>query len=384
MLLRAVFVAPVAVLALLLAACTGQAPAPRPDTTARSTPSPQGSGTSEPDPGPAPPRTEVLVLGDVMLGRRVHDGQHPVRPLRHLAPLIGEADLAVANLECTLSDAGPPQQGGDSFVCPGGTLRGLERLGFDALSLANNHTGDFGTRALVETVRAFDGSSIQAFGAGEHRREAGRASVLTHEGVRFGFLAFNAIGETHAATRTTPGALSVRMPPRTGPLDRDDLRHVTGLVRELAERVDVVVVLPHWGTQYTHTPEPVQSDVARALARAGADLVVGGHPHWVQGFEQVGDTVVVHSLGNAVFDMDFMSQTMEGVALTALFDGAELTGLRAVPYRMDETFAPVPLEGADGRDVLTDLCASSIPPRRVRSRPATPGPLGPCGAVVRG
>ncbi len=107
------------------------------------------------------------------------------------------------------------------------------------------------------------------------------------------------------------------MPPRTGPLDRADLAHVVAAVRRLEQRVDVVVVLPHWGTQYTHVAEPVQSRVGRRLVDAGADLVVGGHPHWVQGLERYGGAVIAHSLGNFVFDMDFMEQTMEGVTLTA-------------------------------------------------------------------
>ena len=88
-------------------------------------------------------------------------------PLRFLADRIDRADIAVGTLESTLSDNGEPQQpGDDSFFAPPGTLAGLERLGFDALSLANNHTGDFGPVAFDETLRAFRGRRIQAFGAG--------------------------------------------------------------------------------------------------------------------------------------------------------------------------------------------------------------------------
>ena len=120
---------------------------------------------------------------------------------------------------------------------------------------------------------------------------------LRHGGVSFGFLGFNAIGETPRATPTSPGALSVRMPPRTGPLNSSDLAYAERAVRRLDRRVDVVVVVPHWGTQYTHVAEPVQSLVARRLADAGADLVVGGHPHWTQGLERAGDAVVAALAG---------------------------------------------------------------------------------------
>lgn len=374
-----------------LAACTGgpapeAGPSEEPATLPTGTPTTTTTTTPPPTPTtePEPVRTSLLLLGDIMLGRRVYDGRDPVRPLRFMAEEIGSADLAVGTLECALSEAGPPQQGGDSFRCPPGTVAGLEGMGLDAVSLANNHVGDFGTDALLETLGRFDGATLRAFGAGRDLAGASRPAVLEHEGVRFGFLGFNAIGETPRATAGDPGALSVRMPPRTGPLVRADLRHVERAVARLAERVDVVVVLAHWGTQYTHTPEPVQSRVGEALTEAGADLVLGGHPHWVQGLQPLDGGLVVHSLGNLVFDMDFMPQTMEGIALRAEFRGSELVGLRAVPYRMGADFAPRPLTGAEARGPLEDLCASSVPPLRLRDRPTTRAPLGPCAPAGRG
>jgi hypothetical protein len=98
--------------------------------------------------------------------------------------------------------------------------------------------------------------------------------------------------------------------------------------------------------------------VARRLVRAGADVVVGGHPHWVQGVESVGAAeggLVVYSLGNFVFDMDFMEQTMEGVALTATITGGEVVDVDLAPYRMDPTFTPRLLHGAAARAVLADV-----------------------------
>lgn len=353
------------VLAALLAGCTGTTPAPGPPTPP-ATGSPTAGATTpppEPEPQRRPVVTRLLVVGDLMLGRRVaaaHPGR-PVRPLRHLAPAIRGADIAVGNLESTLDDAGPPQQGDDSFAAPPGTLRGLERLGFDAMSLANNHTGDFGEQMLLDTVSGFRRSDIAGFGAGRDLAAAGRPAVVEHRGVRFGFVGFNSIGETPMAAPRSPGALSVRMPIRTASeIVRPDLDHVLGIVRRLRREVDVVVVLPHWGDQYTHSALPVQSTVGRALVRAGADLVVGGHPHWVQGLERVGDAIVAHSLGNAVFDMDFMEQTMEGVTLTATFRDDRLVEVALDPYRMGADFAPRPLTGAEAAAVLADVRAHHV------------------------
>ncbi len=145
------------------------------------------------------------------------------------------------------------------------------------------------------------------------------------------------------------------MPPRTGPLNRADLAHVVDAIRRLAKRVDVVVVIPHWGTQYTHVAEPVQSRVGRRLVDAGADLVVGGHPHWVQGLERYDGAVIAHSLGNFVFDMDFMEKTMEGVTLTARFRGDRLRGVELTPYRLDRTFTPRRVTGPTAAAILRDV-----------------------------
>jgi poly-gamma-glutamate synthesis protein (capsule biosynthesis protein) len=238
-------------------------------------------------------------------------------------------------------------------------VRSLGASGFDVLSLANNHLGDFGDRALVQTVRRLRAGGLRTFGAGATVAEAWAPAVVERSGVRFGFVGFNAIGETPAVAPGQPGAVSVGMPPRTGPLDRAALHRFTDAVRRLDARVDVVVAMPHWGTQYTNRPEPVQRQVARRLVGAGVDVVVGGHPHWLQGMEMVDGRLVAHSLGNFVFDMDFMTQTMEGAVLELTFWGGSLKAAELVPYVMDEDFAPRFVTGRRGDRVLALLRATS-------------------------
>lgn len=309
--------------------------------------------------------TKLVVAGDLMLVRDVPDPAAALAPMRRL---LRGADLTVGNLESTLSTDGSPTQGGDSFGGTPALVPVLEDAGFDALSLANNHTGDYGERALRQTVGTLQQSRIRPFGAGDDVAEAADPATLEADGTTYAFLGFNAIGETPAAGPGTPGALSVRMPPRTGPLVEADLARVERAIRKATRQADVVVVLPHWGTQYTHVPEPVQRTVARRLVAAGADLVVGGHPHWVQGVDVMRGVPVLHSLGNFVFDMDeipapgggFMTQTMEGVVLEATFWGSELKAIRLLPYRMDAgSFAP---RRVPGPDVLADVWSTSTGP----------------------
>ncbi|WP_433157352.1 CapA family protein [Kribbella sp. CA-247076] len=312
-----------------------------------------------PGPQPTAPVIDLTAGGDVMLGRRVATAAARTgdvsRPLRAIGPRLASADLTVLNLESTLSRAGTPQQGGDSFAAPPGVVAGLRAAGVDVLSLANNHTGDFQQRALLETVRLVRAGGIQPVGAGGNLTEAARPAIVERDGVRFGFLAFNAIGETPRATASSAGAFSLRMPPRTGPLNAGDLATVTRAVTALKAAVDVVVVLPHWGQQYTHTPVPAQRTVADALTKAGADLVIGGHPHWVQSVQFLPGKVVAHSLGNLVFDMDFSQQTQEGVLLELTYWGKSLKAARLTPYVIGSDFSPRVVTGTRAEQILSDL-----------------------------
>ncbi|MBA2699448.1 MAG: CapA family protein [Nocardioidaceae bacterium] len=314
---------------------------------------------------PAAP-AEVTIVGDIMLGRRVGDSfasqRDPGAPLRPLQRRLARADLTVGNLESTLSSDGVPRQGDDSFAADPEVLDPLDDAGFDVLSLANNHTGDFGEHAFRQTLRRLDSSPIQPVGAGLDRERAWRPVVVCRAGVRFGLVAFNAIGETPAAGPRTPGAAQVRMQPRTGPLDASDLRRATRAITSLEARADVVIVLAHWGDQYTNQPVSDQRRVGGALLDAGADVVVGGHPHWVQGVQVHHGRLVVHSLGNFIFDMDFSRETQEGVMLEAVFWGDEFKAVDFVPYVIGPGFAPRLVTGAHAMTVLDLITDASDAP----------------------
>ena len=316
----------------------------------------------------APVVTTVTVVGDIMLGRRVGEAAaaagDPGAPLRHMQRRLARTDLTIGNLESTLSTAGGPRQGSDSFAADPAVLPALTDAGFELLSLANNHTGDFGPRAFRQTMHRIDRTSIARVGAGVNSRASWRPTVLRANGLRFGFVAFNAIGETPRATSTHPGVAEVRMSPRTGPLNLSDLHRLTTTIRALARRTDVVIALPHWGEQYTTVPVPDQRRVGAAMIDAGADLVVGGHAHWVQGIQMHRRHLIVNCLGNFIFDMDFSRQTEEGVVLELVFWGDDLMAARFQPYAIGAEFAPRPAYGPRARQTLHRMWRASDPPFR--------------------
>jgi poly-gamma-glutamate synthesis protein (capsule biosynthesis protein) len=336
---------------------------------------PAGYPLTVPGPAGAPtgPVVTATLVGDIMLARRVGAAMAAAgdftAPLRPAAGRLAAAGITVGTLESSLARDGAPRQGDDSFGADPRALAGVRLAGFDVLSLANNHVGDFGLPSLLTTVRRVRAAGIAPVGAGAGAAEARRAAVVERAGVRFGFLAFNAIGETPAAGPSTAGAAQLRMPPRTGPLNRADLESLVSDVRSLRGRVDVLVVLPHWGQQYTDRPVAAQRTVARALVDAGADLVVGSHPHWVQGAEVYRGRLVAYSLGNFVFDMSFSRQTQEGVALELVFWGSRLTAAEFVPVRIGPDLAPRFLSWPRGRPILDRLWRAGGPPFNVAARP---------------
>ena len=315
---------------------------------------------------PNPRVTTVTAVGDVMLARRVgeriraeDDWAYPLRPL---AGRLAAADITVGNVESTLSRDGSATQGTDSFGADRQVTRGLQLAGFDLVSLANNHVGDYGQRALRQTLDRFAADDIPHVGAGRNLAEARRPVVIERDGVRIGFIATESIGETPGASDDRAGTNRLNMPPRTGALDRAQLARISADIAALAKTVDTVIVLPHWGTQYTHVPEQSQRIAARAFARAGADLVIGGHPHWVQGWETFGSAVVVHSLGNFVFDMDFQTKTREGVFLEVVLWNGAVKAIEPVPYVIDDQFRPRLIAGDRAQRILDDMWGTSRGP----------------------
>ncbi|MCX4973636.1 CapA family protein [Streptomyces sp. NBC_00620] len=310
----------------------------------------------------------TLWTGDIMLGRRVGieiaASGDPALPFSRTARRLAAADLTVGNLECALSRAGPATQGGDSFAADPASLSGLREAGFDVLTLANNHLGDFGAEALRRTVSSARSAGFTTVGAGENLTAAREPAIVRVGAVRFGILVFNAIGETPAAGPTSAGAVRLRMPPRTGPLSASDLAALETSVRALRARADVVVVCPHWGEQYTHRPVAAQHTVARRLVDAGADAVIASHPHWVQGMELYKGALVAHSLGNFIFDMTFSREVQQGVVLELVFWGAKAMAARLLPVAIGTRHVPYFLEpaGSEAREILADVWRTSGEP----------------------
>ena len=233
-----------------------------------------------------------------MMARDV--GQHfAVAPedfaMADIRGLLRGFDLVVLNLENPVATGGQPDPVQDphvTFRAHPETLRVIKELGVRMVALGNNHMLDYGEPALAETIAHLDDAGIGHTGAGRNYEEANRPLLLECNGRQIGFLSYSFIysANTRMATRTGGGVSDHR------------LHRIVPRIRELVRSGRDVIVLCHWGYEYSLYPLPYQMRIARRMVDAGATLVLGHGPHYPQGVEDYRDGKIVYSLGNFIFD----------------------------------------------------------------------------------
>lgn len=320
-----------------------------------------------PGPGPPGPVITAVAVGDILTSRTVDRKMVALgdftAPFRSVGRALAAADLAFGNFEGTISRTAAPRPGGTSFVSRVRAIEGLRFAGLDYLSLANNHTGDFGPGTLVETVGHLRRAGIATSGAGANDAQAREPAIVARRGVRFAFLSFNAIIGTPPAGPSKPGAVTIRMAPWF-PFRQEDLDRMVADIRRARARADVVIVFPHWGQEYTAFPNPDQKRVGRALIDAGADMVIATHPHWVQGAELYRGRLIAYSLGNFVFDQTWSVETQQGAALELVFWGPRLVAASFVPVQIEDAHRPRLLDYRNGAEILERIWRASGEPYR--------------------
>lgn len=304
---------------------------------------------------PPEPGIEIAIVGDVVPGRmversiRAYGGDY-TRPFAYVADTLRSADLTIANLEGVLSDEIPPPEDPTTFffVASGRFCEGLRYAGIDGVSLANNHSMNFGAAGLADTLALLDQAGIAHFGAGMELAEARRPAFFTVRGVTFAFLGYDAVShELYGAGEQRPG---------TAPADP------TFIVEDIArarEQADVVIPYFHWGWEYTAEPSPWQRELAHRAVEAGADVVLGNHPHWVQAFERYQGVPILYSPGNFVFDQMWSLETRRGVIWRLVFRGKHLVQIRLQAVQIEDYHQPRLLPPSEAEEVYRMIRAAS-------------------------
>lgn len=285
-------------------------------------------------------QTATLVfLGDVAPGRSMEAQlarYGPAYAWTGLESILASADLAVANLECVLSDQG--QSMSKPYVIRSHPRWGqtLAEAGFDLVTLANNHALDYGDEGLDRTLAALRRVGVRAVGAGQNEAKAHQPAVFSLGEIRVAVLGY-------AASRWY-GSQDV---PATDRIAWAEPKRVQADVRAARDQADFVVVLLHAGTEYARTPSTDQVAVARAAIRAGAGLVVGHHPHVTQTVEQYRGGLIVYSLGDALFDIP-RQPAMRGHMLRVRVTQDGLAQAELLPFWIHDTIQPRLLDDGHG------------------------------------
>ena len=282
--------------------------------------------------------TSLLFVGDIMLDRGVgrvikKSAAGDFNYAFAHADFLSRADITFGNLEGPASDRGYDLQNLYSFRMDPAALGAIKDAGFDVLSVANNHMGDWGRSAFEDTLERIRGLGMRYVGSGVNRNDAVRPRVITKNGVSFGYVAFSDVGPTWLAGPSDASLM----------LQASDSEH-NEIISRAAEEVDVLVVSYHFGNEYEKEPSTRQRELAMHAIDSGATVVIGHHPHVIQPIERYGEGIIAYSLGNFVFDQDFSQETMRGLVLEIVFEDTSIVRVTPREVALNGHFQPALIE----------------------------------------
>jgi hypothetical protein len=255
--------------------------------------------------------------------------------------LISGGSLALANFENPAPDNFAYHPTGFTFSADPALIEGVKDAGFDWVSLANNHIRNYGGQGILDTVANLDHWGIAHAGAGANLAAARQASLFHVGGITVAILAYDTIRPDFAASAT-----------RAGTNEMSPARVKADVAAARAAGADFVIVFPHWGIEYTAQTTAEQRALAQAAVDAGADLVIGSHPHWAGGVEVYKGVPIFYCLGDFVFDIDASEQTLEGILPELTFEGTRLVQVRMDPYLILDVSQPNLLDPAGSGAVV--------------------------------
>ncbi|WP_027088112.1 CapA family protein [Cohnella panacarvi] len=313
---------------------------------------PGGGEEGQADPGRD--TVTIALVGDILPAARVLDYMNQYGfdyPFRETSRLLTAADITAGNLESSITKRGTPEQNKEYvYRGPQEALVPIKEAGFDFLSLANNHTMDYGWEGLSDTMDALDEAGIRHAGSGNDDIEAFTPAYVEAGGKNVAFVGLTQVVPKveWKADRKHPGLAEAY-----------SFERAVAAVKEARGNADVVVVMVHWGKEREDMPVKQQQSLARALIDAGADLVVGSHPHVLQGFESYKGKWIAYSLGNFVFPGMSPPTTAETGILTATCKTGGECSLHFAPM-IAKLAQPKPMDAETGKALLARLSSISF------------------------
>ncbi len=240
---------------------------------------------------------DILMIGKLIASARRADGTYSFDSIfRETAPYLRRADLTIGNLETPLAGKEQrytrpnPKTGFSMFNCPDELAPALKNAGFDVVTTANNHCMDRGEEGLIRTLEVLDKYGLKHTGTYVSAEEADNDLILDIKGIRIGILAYS------KSTNKIP------LPERNAwQVNLLDERKIVSDMKRIKPKTDLLIVCPHYGTEYRHHPDRTQKRIVRLLFRHGANIILGAHPHLLQPIVYKSDKqLAIYSLGNFI------------------------------------------------------------------------------------
>lgn len=277
--------------------------------------------------------TTLMFVGDMMLtrnvGKKIEETGDWRWPFLKIGEYLASADLTFGNLETTISERGYNVGSIYSFRSNPKVAEGLLFAGFDVLSVANNHMGDWTRQAFEDTFGILKTNGINYAGGGFNEEEAHSPTIREIKGTKFGFLGYTDLGARYTEAKGDASGIAWASKEI---VEKD--------VKNAKEKSDFVIVSFHFGDEYKPLSNARQKILARSAIDAGASLVIGHHPHVIQEIEEYNGGYIAYSLGNFVFDQYFSEETMKGLLLKVIVKGAKVLDIEPIKFKISEDSQP--------------------------------------------
>lgn len=290
----------------------------------------------------------LVAVGDIMLGDHpicIGHGvgsslktKEPGFLFSNVSEIFKNKDITFGNLESVLSDIDIDCNSLSSVSLRGAekSIKELKSFDFNVVSIANNHILEHGEASLKRTKELLQQHGIHGIGVGNTKEESRQVFIMDANGIKIGFLAYCLIGD------------------KTAYCSVDDPLEIIADVKSACSKVDVLIVSMHWGNEFIRKPSPQQVELGHAIIDAGAKLILGHHPHVLQGVEEYNDGIIAYSMGNFVFDM-WQKKMRESMIFSCNFSKDGIESFDIIPTIIGEDFKPVPLVGIEKEKLKSQI-----------------------------
>jgi len=272
---------------------------------------------------------EISYAGDAMMDwsvKQTMEQKGVNYPFKEITPAIKKADFSIVNIETAITTKGTPYPKQFNFRSNPSSIKGLKQAGFDLVSLANNHSMDYGTEGLVDTMDYLKQQNLPYIGAGADDKEAYQAFHKKINGKIISFLAFS---------RVLPDGVWFSGPNKIGIANAYEENKVIKTIEREQKVADYVFIYIHWGIEKNNQPEEYQRVLAKKMINAGADAIIGSHPHVLQGFEYYKGKPIAYSIGNFLFPNYITGKATETGLLTICIKNNHLS-MKFQPYEISQ------------------------------------------------